>query len=240
MDNVKLKKELFDLIIEHAATEYLYDEADALKIKTEKSCDVKFSDGFERKIDVYIQLEKIRHVRKRWAKHLKVIAVAVVIFSLITILSINNVEAFKINFYNIFYSEKPNFVEVKAIKEDSDLIIEKLPDGWDHIYLPDYIPLNYRFESSSNNSSTFKIIFQDKTDKKLVFKQKNYVRDKTVADNETSNFTSITIGHTKGYAVEKNGEIFMSWQNHNYSFELVGSIDIKELRKMAESLKIHN
>lgn len=36
MDNVKLKKELFDLIIEHAATEYLYDEADALKIKTEK------------------------------------------------------------------------------------------------------------------------------------------------------------------------------------------------------------
>lgn len=191
-------------------------------------------------MNILIKDEKKRYYKNRWKRFSSIAAVFLVILFSVAAVSISSVQGFRAKIYNWFFSENTNYVDINILDEEGSIELDKVHGSWDYVYVPTYIPSGYSMVETKSSPLSISIIFKNSDNEELFFIQENYVSKKVVADNEISEFSEMQIGSIKGYYIKNEYGNSLSWHNNDYTFSLSGIIELDEMIKTAENVKIQN
>lgn len=102
---------------------------------------------------------------------------------------------------------------------------------------PTYIPDGYVVEKETSSQGVYNIIFVDKDDNAIRYKQRQKDKIGIQADTEESAYIKTTINNLVGITYNNKGVITVLFSDDKYTFTLSGPCTLEELIKVAESIQ---
>lgn len=126
-------------------------------------------------------------------------------------------------------------MEVKSDHTQIGMSDSKIPDGWETAYSPTLIPDGYELSSYQAHEQFYIINFLNNQGDRLIFTQKlvGYNQDTELASTKT-----VKVGDCNGFVVENDNTINLVWIDAGYIFQLYGVINLNDMIKIAESVKL--
>lgn len=233
--NIKLTDNIFDIILKHAANEYIDLEMEKMESELSDIPDHVFSKNFDNNMKDFIRQQSKNIIPKKHVLLKRLVASLLIISIPISTLLAMNVDAFRLDLINIAVSARDTYNKIFLSKVDTNYDISKIPSDWEYIYVPEYLPSDYKLSEIKSSPKLCEISFTY-NDKEILFDQYNNVDTNLAADKENFGWKKISIGRFKGYIVSKDLKTNLTWTNNDYTFKLSGNIDKEELINMAESI----
>jgi hypothetical protein len=170
----------------------------------------------------------------RFARKAAIILLFIVGFNYILIA---NVEAYRLRFLNSFIFIRDKFTQID-IQKDKVVDESNIPKDWSGLYYLSYLPTGYYLDSANSTVSFQQIYYKNSEGNLLTFHQFNAAISQQV-DSEDGKVTNIVINEEEAILIEKEDKVIINWIQEEKAFYLeAGNIEIKEMIKMAENIKI--
>lgn len=142
--------------------------------------------------------------------------------------------------FTVFQAKGSRLVSFHFVMESNDesTVIDigdnKIPDGWEDAYSPTLIPEDFSLGLYRIDPNSAKVMyFLGPNNGSLIFTQNR----KFKIDSEDADTTPIKVGEYEGHTFTKDGITVLVWHNNDIIFRLKGPISLKDMVKIAESVK---
>ncbi len=240
MNKNELKNKIFDEILIYAS------EQSALNIIKDLPEEQDLKETIVPSLQFEINMKKLIKNHKRKEKYKKLlniskrVAIILMIFILISTITIMSVEAFRIKFFNIiteWHEEYTRFrFQGQSTNLDKNQLSEITQKNNGLIYTPTYIPEGYELLNMQEAGELYRINYT-KEDEKITFIQSQIDKTDTAMDTEGADLIKIVILGNEGYFIERDEINSLIWQNNEKVFTIHGALKQEELIKIAESIK---
>lgn len=221
--------EIFIALFRKGAHEYL--ENDMLgKLPDQHRNDThKFSEIKDRRIIKMINQGIHKEKKKRVAKLLPRIIAGVLIALIICSITVMSVEALRVPFFNLFVNTKEKITTIEVDEGQTS-------DNNSFADLFEYIPDGYEMMSEDNQDNTTSFIFTNGNGDSIFIDILNKEHSAGV-DTEDAEYNEIMTNAFQGFYSIKNGTTNLVFIKNNYTYLILGSIDLEEIIKIAENIK---
>ncbi len=231
MKNESLNNDIFEVMLKYASSQYVTSIEEEIK-----NCPKHiFSKQFELNMEKLIKQQKNKIKTTYFKKGLKVATIVGTLLITTSTIAIINVPALKSKFLSLTIDSKDKYDSIKPNIYYEIYDLSELSPEWEYIYIPKYIPYNYKVSSIYSNYSICKITFTNGNED-IIFTQYQSVNANIGIDNEDVMKEEIKINNFTGYSYSKKGHDTLIWDNNNYIFILMGKNNKDTLIEMAESL----
>jgi len=184
----------------------------------------------------YVRGIRRKEFRRRFAGKVKIfssraaVVLVVLLFSFVT-LSLS-VDAIRTQIFNMLSTDFQKYSSVRI--EDGQTSNVKIE--WEYYYFPTYVPEGFYIETVKGTGSVKTIWFVNGSNEHIVFAQAPNGVDFNL-DIEDGTKKEVVIKDRKAVFVEKDKKNFLIWNNEEYSFSLISTMDEEILQFIAESLE---
>ena len=221
----------FDQLLEYAAARQLETLADAHPF--EKASEHKFSSGFEKKMQLlFIQEEK----SKRFAtlkKRAVQIAAAILIFILLSGITILSVEASRVRVLNFII--EINEKSTSFLIDDGSIDYSQFPET-PGMHLPSYMPDGYTLGKIETSGSFYLVTYENEGGD-LIILQGLTSGSSVGIDSEDAYHEQLFVNDELAYYYFKNDYSTLLFGYKEDKFLLSGLISMDEIIRMAESME---
>lgn len=241
MDKNELNEKLFDDILEYALKQECRLTAEELPTEEEMSKIIFPSLDFEKKMNALFRHERSVFRKKHVLRVVKRLAACVLAVIILNVCLIVSVEAYRTKIFNMYIDVKNEFTtfifkdgENKSIPD-----IGKIPDDWQNVYLPSYIPEGFTIQNVDRVGEITGIVYSSKdSDTQTIYFSYSPLRSSIFSiDTENSDVIKIKISGEDGYISEKsiNGATRTSivWKNDTIAFTLTDRANTKTYKHEA-------
>lgn len=223
-DNKTLDK-LFDEVIDEAAI----IAAENLGQNLPEPEKVEFSKEHERKMSKIFKKERNKLAFKKVVKYSKRIALLLIILGLISGITIFSVEAWRIKIMNFIVEMNQTHSEINFGDDDKGdtYTSDEISFG--------YIPEGFKLESSDVNVKSVNLIFKG-IESYFVFSMEDINSAISIDTENASVKKNMISGKEAIYSTNNNVNILV-WHDEEFSYKLSGTIDEKEMMKIAENIE---
>lgn len=186
---------------------------------------VEFNNDLERK-----------QTKNKYKKNFKSIISKVAIIFLILFISIATltvtVDAFRVRLFNTIIKNTEKYLDIQVNEESQTNNIEQNIDGF---YELEYIPNGFELNYVEDLGDTKIVNYINNKNEEILFNQSPNGTNFQL-DSEDAEIKEVDIMGNEGIILKKEGRVTLFWNNEEYSFYLLSTIDEKELISMAKNL----
>lgn len=226
MRDNKILDKLFEELIDEAAN----IAAENLGKSIPEPKKVEFSKEHEEKMKKLFKKERNKSFFRKVSKYLKRVAIFFVILILGLSIVISGVEAWRIRVMNFIIEMNQTNTDIKFVEDD-------LKGDYYHSdeIIFEYIPEGFKLENSDVQNNRIYLTFRN-NEYGFSFTMRSIDASLSI-DTENSAVQRFNInGNRALYSTNRNVNILV-WHDEEYSYNLTGSIEKKELIKIAENVK---
>lgn len=213
------------------------------KIKECEEFSISQSDSkkISKLLNKHLMMQNISIFLKSTSAILKKASVLVVLFIIISGITILSVDAARAKLLNLVLNMEEEYTSIELTNNRSGNVLgNSLYINWENAYAPTYIPDGYTVQSISNAHNIkfieYKNVEKNSDNQPIVFIQMP-TQTKGVVDTEDAKVTYIQINSYEGVLIEKDNLVSIIWHNDEYLFDLSGYESKSEMIKIAESVK---
>lgn len=199
-------------------------------VELPKSLDIWFSD-------FNLDLENKETKRRKKAKFKNILSKVAIIF-LILFISIGaltvTVEAFRVKLFNLIIENTEKYLDVE-VNDGSETNMNNTEGKIDGHYQPVYVPNGFTIDYVEDFGDTRIVAYTNNKNEEILFNQSPNGTNFQL-DSEDALVKDVDIVGSEGIVINKEDRTTVFWNNEEYSFYLLSTIDEKELVSMAESL----
>lgn len=190
----------------------------------------KFSKGFEKKMDKLIKEEKRTPFKRSFVIYGKRAAAVALIVLTVTFITTMSVEAYRVKFFEVITKVWDEFTSITFNSEEG-VMVEKLV-----VINPEYIPEGFSIVEEELSDYMNLIVYTNSNNIEIIYEQSLISDGEIILDTEgvevkTTNIESQEINYFSNKGVNQ-----VYWNDYNYTYNFISSIDMEELFKMAESI----
>lgn len=186
---------------------------------------VEFNNDLERK-----------QTKNKYKNNFKSIISKVAIIFLILFISIATltvtVDAFRVRLFNTIIKNTEKYLDIQVNEESQTNNIEQNIDGF---YELEYIPNGFELNYVEDLGDTKIVNYINNKNEEILFNQSPNGTNFQL-DSEDAEIKEVDIMGNEGIILKKEGRVTLFWNNEEYSFYLLSTIDEKELISMAKNL----
>lgn len=179
---------------------------------------------------------KSKETKNKYKNKFKSIVSKVAIIFLILFISIATltvtVDAFRVRLFNTIIKNTEKYLDIQVNEESQTNNIEQNIDGF---YELEYIPNGFELNYVEDLGDTKIVNYINNKNEEILFNQSPNGTNFQL-DSEEAEIKEVDIMDNEGIILKKEGRVTLFWNNEDYSFYLLSTIDEKELISMAKSL----
>lgn len=184
--------------------------------------------------------EKQKRIKRKSSliKLTKTAAIVMLIISVAFSTLVISVDAFRERVVDFLFEDKGTHTEVISIETEENTLEMKndIPADGQGVFYLSYIPEGYKIVKTEIAGATKIIVFQDDSQKTLIFTQEPWNNGKLRIDNEDVESGRLEINGKPAFWTSKNNVLSLIWDKNNYRFVLFGSIQLEEMIVIAENI----
>ena len=177
-----------------------------------------------------------KETKNKYKKNFKSIISKVAIVFLILFISIATltvtVDAFRVRLFNTIIKNTEKYLDIEVNEESQTNNIEQNIDGF---YELEYIPNGFELDYVEDLGDTKIVNYINNKNEEILFNQSPNGTNFQL-DSEGAEINKVDIMGNEGVILKKEGKNTLFWNNEEYSFYLLSTIDENELISMAKSL----
>ena len=177
-----------------------------------------------------------KETKNKYKKNFKSIISKVAIVFLILFISIATltvtVDAFRVRLFNTIIKNTEKYLDIEVNEESQTNNIEQNIDGF---YELEYIPNGFELDYVEDLGDTKIVNYINNKNEEILFNQSPNGTNFQL-DSEGGEVKEVDIMGSEGIILKKEDRTTLFWNNEEYSFYLLSTIDEKELISMAKSL----
>lgn len=177
-----------------------------------------------------------KETKNKYKKNFKSIISKVAIVFLILFISIATltvtVDAFRVRLFNTIIKNTEKYLDIEVNEESQTNNIEQNIDGF---YELEYIPNGFELDYVEDLGDTKIVNYINNKNEEILFNQSPNGTNFQL-DSEDAEVKEVDIMGNEGLILKKEGRTTLFWNNDEYSFYLLSTIDEKELISMAKNL----
>lgn len=179
---------------------------------------------------------KRKQTKNKYKKNFKNILSKVAIIFLILFISIATltvtVDAFRVRLFNTIIKNTEKYLDIEVNEESQTNNIEQNIDGF---YELEYIPNGFELNYVEDLGDTKIVNYINNKNEEILFNQSPNGTNFQL-DSEDAEIKEVDIMGSEGIIIKKEDRTTLFWNNEEYSFYLLSTINEKELISMAKSL----
>lgn len=230
----KIGEDYFDFMLKRALDEYAQEEGEKYEKELKNLDEPYYSDKYKKEIDKLLE-DKYYNKKTKFRK--KQIAAAILILAVSGTSLAYRADADLRWFITRLFTDKDTHIDISQNKTTLNYDFSNIPEKWEYFYVPEYLPAGYKVDDIMATTTDIIIVYKF-NDNEIIFTQGNDKESSLSIDTEHSNVHEIKIGGNGGYYLEGKNTNTLVWYLDNQCFQLDGTLEKKELKKIAESLKI--
>lgn len=234
-DDKRISDDYFEFMLKRAAKNISEDEGEKYIDMLDKIEEPALSSNYKNHIDKLLKTNIYK--TKSNARYIfKTVAVFVVGVGIAITTAYNADANFRL-FVNKWITVGDGHIDISNNISEQEYDLSEVPDNWEYIYLPQYIPNGYKVISIEPDY--FGILIEYSNDKDYIyFYQENNLNASMSIDTDHTDISDIKVGNYDGIYLLSDNRGQIMWDNREYYFSISGEISKEELLKIAESLKI--
>lgn len=204
-----------------------------------KSSEIDFPDSLDTWFDAYASEHIKNETKKKFKSRVSSIAKRAAIFLIIlaigTFVTTMSVEAYRIRFFNLITKVTDRYTNI-SIEREPDEDTNKDYTVRESYFYPGHIPVGYKQTDTQSYGELRLTYYQNEKGDEIEFLQTELDPNFQV-DTENATTTEININGSKGILVSKEDVKTLLWFTDTNSFFIMGKLNEKEIKTMAESLE---
>ncbi|WP_312647300.1 DUF4367 domain-containing protein [Aminipila sp.] len=174
----------------------------------------------------------------RLRKFAKVCAMVFLVLGVVGMTLVNNVEAFKYHFDNLWVEVKTEYLGLSPNDDNSDSGTEE-KEQLKGLWYPKYLPEGFEFSSVKDIGGINRIIFTESEGHFVEISEIKAAGTKLYLDNEAEESGRVEINEKyEGYWAKNDGKTVLAWLQSDQIMEVSAELELTELVKIAESMSI--
>ncbi|MGO1470474.1 MAG: DUF4367 domain-containing protein, partial [Tissierella sp.] len=163
----------------------------------------------------------------------KVAIIFLILFISIATLTVT-VDAFRVKLFNTIIKNTEKYLDIE-VNEEPKSEINKIEQNIDEFYELEYIPGGFELDYVEDLGDTKIVNYINNKNEEILFNQSPNGTNFQL-DSEDAAIREIDIIGNEGIILKKEDRTTLFWNNEEYSFYLLSTINEKELISMAKSL----
>ncbi len=221
----------FDRLLEYATSRQLDALADAHPL--ERAGVHQFSAGFERKMQLLFAREEKSKRLATFKKRALQVAAAILIFILLSGLTILSVEAWRVRVLNFIIETNERYTSF--LIDDGSIDHSQFPET-PGMHLPSYIPDGYTLEKIETSGSFYVVTYENEGGDLIQLKRLPSGSSVGI-DSEDAYHEQLLVNDELAYYYFKNDYSTLLFGYKENKFLLLGLISMDEIIRMAESME---
>lgn len=230
--------ELFELMLRHAVIESA--QAEAQQVMDEAQADEEPfppSERYLRRIEKAHRGQKRALFAHRHRRALKIAASVLLVLFGLAATSFVTVSAVRSGFLNFLLGEASDHTKVMLSDAAEGYDLAHLPEGWDAIYIPTYLPEGFQLSKVTMGKEAVIAHYTNTKNEYITIIQWNRTDISLFYDNEHGELTPNTINGQEAVMRCDGYDTSISWTENNYTFTISSSLSQNKLILVCESLK---
>lgn len=230
--------ELFELMLRHAVIESA--QAEAQQVMDEAQADEEPfppSERYLRRIEKAHRGQKRALFAHRHRRALKIAASVLLVLFGLAATSFVTVSAVRSGFLNFLLGEASDHTKVMLSDAAEGYDLAHLPEGWDAIYIPTYLPEGFQLSKVTMGKEAVTAQYANKKNEYITITQWNRPDISISLDNEHGTLRSNTINSSSALIRSDGRDTSIAWTENDYTFLAVSSIKENDLLIICGSLK---
>lgn len=230
--------ELFELMLRHAVIESA--QAEAQQVMDEAQADEEPfppSERYLRRIERAHRGQKRALFAHRHRRALKIAASVLLVLFGLAATSFVTVSAVRSGFLNFLLGEASDHTKVMLSDAAEGYDLAHLPEGWDAIYIPTYLPKKFVLTEVIMGKEFVSATYMAQDDHYITLSQWNRSDISMFLDNEHGYLQPDIVNNNPALIRSDGVDTSIAWTEDNYTFLIVSPIDQNELLLICESLK---
>lgn len=190
----------------------------------------KFSKDFEKKMNKLIKEEKRTPFKRSFVVYGKRAAVIFLIIASVSFATTMSVEAYRVRFFEVITKVWQEFTSI-TFKSENDISDSKLVP-----LNSKYIPNDFSILEEDLNDYVNMIIYTNSDNIEIIYEQSFISNGEIILDTEGVEVKTISIGNQEINYFSNKGVNQVYWNDDNYTYTFISSIDMQELFKMTKSI----
>ncbi len=231
--NKKQEQERTEILLKWALEESLETDPDMLKYQSGNDIEdyYAFSEEYERRLKRLYKMAERKERRPVRMKKFRNMAAGIVVFLGVSMVTVSQVEAFRVPIVRFFSSIQKESTFFGARKENGQKVTENFKE-----YEPSYVPEGYTILEVNEKSNCLRIKYgmpQDSKEYLFVF----YRNIESVSiDTEESDYETIEIAGKQAHYVREGERIRVLLDHDGHRYYVSGNISLEEVKRIFESL----
>ena len=230
--------ELFELMLRHAVIESA--QAEAQQVMDEAQADEEPfspSERYLRRIEKAHRGQKRALFAHRHRRALKIAASVLLVLFGLAATSFVTVSAVRSGFLNFLLGEASDHTKVVLSDAAEGYDLAHLPDGWDAIYIPTYLPEGFELSKVTMGKEAVTAQYANKKNEYITITQWNKSDISIFLDNEHGTLEPNVINNNSALIRSDKEDTSIAWTENGHTFLVVSSLRKNELLVVCESLK---
>ncbi len=230
--------ELFELMLRHAVIESA--QAEVQQVMDEAQADEEPfppSERYLRRIEKAHRGQKRALFAHRHRRALKIAASVLLVLFGLAATSFVTVSAVRSGFLNFLLGDASDHTKVMLSDAAEGYDLAHLPEGWDAIYIPTYLPEGFQLTEVQMGKEIVSATYTNNKNQYITFMQWNRTDISLFYDNEHGALNPDTINGHEALIRYDGSDTSISWAENNYTFTVTSSLSQNKLILICESLK---
>lgn len=230
--------ELFELMLRHAVIESA--QAEAQQVMDEAQADEEPfppSERYLRRIEKAHRGQKRALFAHRHRRALKIAASVLLVLFGLAATSFVTVSAVRSGFLNFLLGEASDHTKVMLSDAAEGYDLAHLPEGWDAIYIPTYLPEGFELTEVQMGKELVCATYTTKNGQYITISQWNKSNISMFLDNEHGSLQPNIVNNNSALVRSDGKDTSIAWTEKNYTFLVVSTINENDLLIICESLK---
>lgn len=190
----------------------------------------KFSKDFEKKMDKLIKEEKRTPLMRSFVVYGKRAAAIFLIIAAISFTTTMSVEAYRVRFFEVITEVWDEFTSI-VFKSEEEINDEKLV-----AVNPEYIPEGFSIVEEELSDYINLIVYTNSNNIEIIYEQSLISDGEIILDTEGVEVKTTDIENHEISYFSNKGVNQVYWNDDNYTYAFISSIDIEELFKITKSI----
>ncbi|MBC5581526.1 DUF4367 domain-containing protein [Anaerofilum sp. BX8] len=230
--------ELFDLMLRHAVIESAQAQAQQV-MDAAPAAEDPFppSERYLRRIERAHRRQKRALFVQLHRRALKTAASVLLVLFGLAATSFVTVSAVRAGFLNFLLGEASDHTKVMLSDAAEGYDLANLPEGWDAIYIPTYLPEGFQLDKVTIGKEAVIAQYIDGKNRYITITQWNRPDVSIFLDNEHGQLQPHTVNDNAALIRSDGTDTSIAWTKDDYSFLVMSSLSQNDLLNTCESLK---
>lgn len=236
---IKARSDGFLAYIAQAAEEDMLEEFNSWE---RNNPDLKVPKELESRIlntaDEFHKKQKRKQLRNNCIRFLKMTAIIMLVVAISFSGLLISAEAFRLKIFDFIFENNKEFTKVVPVESGSNVLTIKknIPEGWQGLFYPGYLPEGYLFAEAEEIGDSKTIVFKNKSQAIIILTQGPLYESEMRVNNEGVESGEVLVDGSSAFWTSRKGEVTLIWNQNEYGFLLYGPENLSEMIKIAEEL----